>query len=165
MPRALHWVTLNTADTITVPADAWADWDATTQKFISAGDKFPAGTTAKIKVVLTFPSDLFDTVKWHDGSNLSIADFVMQMIMTFDQGKPDSAIYDSDVAGNLDSLPATFKGVKIVSTNPLVIETYSDNFYCRCRADASLSVLVAELSLRRSTLGIHCHWQHGCGEQ
>ncbi len=70
--------------------------------------------------------------------SLSVADFVMQMIMTFDQGKPDSAIYDSDVAGNLEAFLTTFKGVKIVSTSPLVIETYSDNLYSDAELDASL---------------------------
>ncbi|HEY5269157.1 MAG TPA: ABC transporter substrate-binding protein, partial [Anaerolineales bacterium] len=43
--KSLDWITLTTADTIAVPADAWVDWDATTQKFIPAGD----GKTAKIK--------------------------------------------------------------------------------------------------------------------
>jgi peptide/nickel transport system substrate-binding protein len=125
----LPWVSLSTADTITVPPDAWSDWDATSQKFIPASIKFPGGTTSKVKVVLYFPPDLFDTVKWHDGSNLSMADFVMNMILTFDQGKKGSAIYDSDVSGNLEAFLTAFKGVKIVSTSPLVIETYSDNFY------------------------------------
>ena len=135
---SLPWVSLSTADTITVPPDAWADWDAKTQTFIPVSTKFPTGTTSKIKVVLYFPPDLFDTVKWHDGSNLSVADFVMQMIMTFDYGNPDSAIYDSDVSGNLTAFLTTFKGVKIVSTSPLVIETYSDNFYADAELDASL---------------------------
>ena len=135
---SLPWVSLSTADTITVPPDAWSDWDAKTQTFITAATKFPTGTTSKLKIVLYFPPDLFDTVKWHDGSNLSIADFVMNMIMTFDQGKPDSAIYDSDAAANLEAFLTTFKGMKIVSTSPLVIETYSDNLY----ADAELDALV-----------------------
>lgn len=134
----LPWVSLSTADTITVPPDAWSDWDAKTQKFITAAEKFPGGTTSKLKIVLYFPPDLFDTVKWHDGSNLSVADFVMNMIMTFDQGKPDSAIYDSDVASNLEAFLTTFKGVKIVSTSPLVIETYSDNLYADAETDATV---------------------------
>jgi peptide/nickel transport system substrate-binding protein len=134
----LPWVSLSTADTITVPPDAWSDWNATTQKFITAGELFPGGTTAKVKIVLYFPPDLFDTVKWHDGSNLSVADFVMQMIMTFDQGKKESAIYDEDAAGNIDALLTHFKGVKIVSTSPLVIETYDDNFYADAELDASV---------------------------
>jgi peptide/nickel transport system substrate-binding protein len=132
------WVTLKTADTITVPPDAWSDWDAKTQKFITAADKFPSGATAKMKVDVYFPADMFQTVKWQDGSNLSVADFVMQMIETFDQGKADSAIYDSDVSGYLEAFLTTFKGVKIVSTSPLVIETYSDNFYADAELDASL---------------------------
>ena len=92
---------------------------------------------------------MFDTVKWHDGSNLSVADFVMQMIMTFDQGKKDSPIYDEDTAGNVEAYLSHFKGVKIASTNPLVIETYDDNFF----ADAELIA------------GVGAWWpQYGYGE-
>jgi len=128
----LNWVTLTTASTIAVPSDAWADWDATAQTFIPAGN----GVTAKVKIVMHYPADMFETVKWHDGSNLSVADFVMNMILTFDEGKPESAIYDEDVAGNLEAFLSYFKGVKIVSTDPLVIETYVDNFYADAELDA-----------------------------
>src|SRR5574341_2131703 len=67
----LNWVTLKTADTITVPDDAWADWDAKTQTWISAKDRAAAAAanpsgpdgkytqTAKIKSVVTFPADLY----------------------------------------------------------------------------------------------------------
>jgi peptide/nickel transport system substrate-binding protein len=130
--KNLDWVTLNTADTITVPSDAWKDWDAKTQTFIPAGD----GVTAKVKVVMYYPADLFTTVKWHDGSNFSLADVVMSMIMTFDGGKPDSAIYDSDSEGYLTAFLSHFKGVKITSTDPLVIETYEDNYYSDAELDA-----------------------------
>ena len=134
---SLPWVTLKTADTITVPPDAWSDWDAKAQKWITAADKFPTGATAKVKVDLYFPADMFTTVKWHDGSNLSVADFVMAMIELFDQGKKDSPIYDLDVEGNLTAFLTTFKGVKIISTSPLTIETYSDNFYADAELDAA----------------------------
>jgi len=134
----LDWVTLNTADKIDVPADAWVDWDAKTQKFITAGEKFPDGTTAKVKAVIKFPADMFTTVKWHDGSNLSVADFVMNMIMTFDKGKADSAIYDEDQAPNLEAFLSHFKGVQIESTDPLTIATYDDNFYADAELDASI---------------------------
>jgi len=120
--KTLDWVTLDFADTIEVPADAWADWDATTQTFIPAG----AGVTANIKYTLTYPADLFTTVKWHDGSPLSAADFVMRIIQYFDQGKPESAIYDEARVADLEAFWSHFKGVKIVSTDPLVIEAYDD---------------------------------------
>jgi peptide/nickel transport system substrate-binding protein len=132
----LNWVSLSFQDTITVPPDAWVDWDATTQKFITAAEKFPTGSTAKLKSVIYYPSNMFDTVKWHDGSNLSVADFVMNMIMTFDYGKKESAIYDEDWAPNVEAFLSWFKGVKIVSTSPLVIETYSDNML----SDAELDI-------------------------
>ena len=130
------WVTLTSADKVEVPADAWVDWDAANQKFITAGEKFPDGVTAKVKSVVYYPADMFTTVKWHDGSNVSVADFVMFMIMNFEQGKQESAIYDEDVAPNLEAFLSHFKGVQIVSTDPLVIATYDDNYY----SDAELDV-------------------------
>src|SRR5215216_3231995 len=45
----LDWLTVNTAPQIDVPADAWVDWDAKTQKFITAQEKFPDGLTANTK--------------------------------------------------------------------------------------------------------------------
>jgi peptide/nickel transport system substrate-binding protein len=130
--KSLDWITLTTADSIAVPADAWADWDAKTQTFIPAGD----GKTAKIKSVVYYPANMFDTVTWHDGQKLSAADFVMSMIMTFDRAKPDSIIYDESAVGKYESFMSSFKGVKIVSTSPLVIETYTD-FYV---GDAELDI-------------------------
>lgn len=118
--QSLDWVTLSTAAEVAVPADAWADWDATTQTFIPAGE----GKTAKVKSVVTYP-DLAN-VKWHDGSAFSTADIVMGMIMSFDRSKPESAIYDEASVPNFESFMETFKGVKIVSTSPLVIEYYTD---------------------------------------
>jgi peptide/nickel transport system substrate-binding protein len=127
--KTLDWVTLNTADTIEVPADAWVDWDAVNQKFLTAGEVYTdALPTANSKRVFTYPADLWTTVKWHDGSPLTVGDFVMQMIITFDRGKPESAIYDEAYAPTLESYMSVFKGVKIVSVDPLVIETYSDAY-------------------------------------
>lgn len=119
--KTLDWVTLNTAAEIPVPADAWADWDATTQTFIPAGE----GKTANLKSVVTYPASLSE-VKWHDGSNFSAADVVMALILTFDRAKPESAIYDEASVPVFESFMSTFKGVKIVSTQPLVVEFYTD---------------------------------------
>jgi len=130
------WVTLDFAPEIKVPEDAWVDWNAKDQKFITAKEKAPDGMTAKIKSVVTYPADLFKTVKWHDGSPLSPADFVMALILTFDRAKEESAIYDEAAVPNFESFMSSFKGVKIVSTDPLVIEYYTDFYY----QDAELNV-------------------------
>jgi peptide/nickel transport system substrate-binding protein len=132
---SLDWVTLEFAPTIEVPGDAWADWDAVNQKWITVSEKFAEPQTANIKSTVYYPADLWD-ITWHDGSNLSMGDFMMAMIMGFDTGKEESAIYDEVQAETLAAFLAHFKGVKIVSTDPLVIETYDDNW----QLDAELNV-------------------------
>ena len=111
-----------------VPEDAWCDWDAVKQEFITCGEKFPEGVTAKRKSVVYYPEDLYE-VPLHDGSTISIGDFVMGMILTFDRAKPESAIYDEAEVPAFETFMKHFRGVKIVSENPLVIETYSDLYY------------------------------------
>ncbi|MCL4824422.1 MAG: hypothetical protein KJZ57_09410, partial [Anaerolineales bacterium] len=44
----------------------------------------------------------------------------------FDRAKPDSAIYDEAAVPVFESFMSYFKGVKIVSTEPLVVEYYAD---------------------------------------
>ncbi|MEJ5240033.1 MAG: ABC transporter substrate-binding protein [Anaerolineales bacterium] len=134
--KTLDWVELKFEPEIKVPADAWADWDAVNQKFITVGEKFPEGTTALVKTTVVYPKDLFQKVKWHDGSPLTLGDFIMGMILTFDPGKPESKIYDEAAASNLESFLSHFKGVRIVSTDPLTIETYDDYYLL----DAELTV-------------------------
>ena len=112
------------------PAAALADYgvdflskqDAAT---FEMADRSPY-TEARMKSVVYYPKGMFDTIKWQDGSNLSIGDFVYNMILTFDRGKEDSKLYDEAAASNLQSFLSHFKGVKIVSTDPLVIETYDN---------------------------------------
>jgi peptide/nickel transport system substrate-binding protein len=134
--QSLDWVTVTTAPQIDVPEDAWVDWDATEQKFITAAEKFPEGTTANIKSVVTYPADLFDTVKWHDGSPLSMGDFVMSMIQGFDPAKEESAIFDESLALSINAGLEAFKGYRIISTDPLTIEAYSDSY----NSDAELNI-------------------------
>ena len=127
--KSLDWVDLKfQKDPITVPEDAWVDWDAKTQKFITVGEKFPEGLTTKTKTTIYYPSSLWQT-KWHDGSTISMGDFILHMILNWDIGKPDSKIYDEAYVPQLDVFMAHFKGVKIVSTDPLVIESYDDRYY------------------------------------
>jgi peptide/nickel transport system substrate-binding protein len=130
------WVSLEFAPEIVVPDDAWSDWDAVNQVFITAAERFTETTTAKIKSTVYYEEDMLDKMTWHDGSPMTAADFVMGMIMAFDQGKADSPMYDEAQAGIVESRLSEIKGIKIVSENPLVIETYRDGYVL----DAELSV-------------------------
>jgi peptide/nickel transport system substrate-binding protein len=135
--KSKDWVDLQfTNDDIKVPGDAWVDWDAAAQKFITADQKSPSGITAKTKVTVTYPSSLWQT-KWHDGSNLSMGDFIMYMILTFDQAKKESKIYDESVVPTFETFMQHFKGLKIVSTDPLTIETYDDLYYLDAEVNAA----------------------------
>ncbi len=135
--KSLDWLTVNTAPQVDVPEDAWVDWDPTEQRFITAKEKFPEGLTANVKSVVVYPADLFETVKWHDGSPISVGDFVMSMIQFFDVAKQESSIYDESLALSVDAQLASFKGYRITSTDPLTIESYNDTYY----ADAELNIL------------------------
>jgi peptide/nickel transport system substrate-binding protein len=126
--KSLDWVTLNKADTIKVPEDAWIDWDVANQKWITVGEKYPEGLTAKVKSVVTYRSDLFDVLKWHDGSPFSVADIVSGQILGFEQGKPESSIYDESYVPVFEAFVARFKGWKIASTDPLIVEWYDDQY-------------------------------------
>lgn len=123
----LDWVTLTFEPEIVVPDDAWVDWDATNQVFITAGEKYTETETAVFKSTVYFPEGMFGTTGWHDGSPMSVADFVMGMIVTFDLAKEDSPYYDESLVPDLEQFLSAFKGVRIVSTDPLVIEHYGDN--------------------------------------
>jgi peptide/nickel transport system substrate-binding protein len=127
--KTLDWLTLTTAPSIEVPSNAWVDWNAISQTFITAGDMFTTTQTANAKITITYPGDMFSTVTWHDGSPLTVGDFVMDMIMNFDRGKADSAIYDEAYVPILDAYMSHFKGLVIESTDPLVITTYDDMYY------------------------------------
>ncbi len=65
---------------------------------------------------------------WHDGSPIDAADFVMRLILTFDRANEASAVYDPAAATALRSFLGTFKGFRLVSESPLVIEWYTDNW-------------------------------------
>jgi peptide/nickel transport system substrate-binding protein len=131
---SMDWVNLSFEPEITVPADAWYDWDAVNQKWITVGEAFTQTQTAATKATVYYPADLWDTVTWHDGSPITMGDFMLAMILGFDRGKPESAIYDEAQASNLEAYMAHFKGVVIESTDPLVITTYDDLWFLDAEA-------------------------------
>lgn len=135
--KTLDWLDLKFVKENKVPADAWADWDAKAQRWVTVAEKYPDGVTASRKVILHYNKDLFKTTKWHDGSTFSLADIVMGMIVNFDRTKPESAVYDEGWAGQFESTLSQFRGWKIVSENPLIVEYYSDLWYLDAEDAAS----------------------------
>jgi len=133
---SMDWVTLDFAPEIVVPDDAWADWDAEEGRFLTAAEVYTETQTVARKSTVYYPADLYTDVMWHDGSPFSVADIVMGMILTFDRSKEASPYYDEGSVPDYESFMSSFRGVKIVSTDPLVIETYS-NLY---QLDAEMSV-------------------------
>jgi peptide/nickel transport system substrate-binding protein len=127
MSKTLDWVDLSFESEIAVPDDAWAGWDAANQVFLTASEVYTEPQTAVFKSTVYYPEDMYDTVTWHDGTPISTADFIMGMITTFDLGNPDSPYYDESLAPTLDQFLSAFKGTRIISTDPLVIEYYGDN--------------------------------------
>jgi peptide/nickel transport system substrate-binding protein len=125
--QTLDWVSLEFASSIEVPDDAWADWDAVEQRWITVGELEP-GRTALLKSTAYFPADLYDTVAWHDGSPLSVGDFVINMIIFFDRAKEESDNFDQARVAPFNSFMSAFKGMRIASQDPLVIEFYTDNY-------------------------------------
>lgn len=130
------WLTLDFAPEIQVPTDAFIDWDPAKQTFITVGEKFPDGLTAKVRSVATYKSDFYDTVSWHDGSKVSAADIMMGMILEYDRANPDSKLYDAQAVPNFEAFVNVFRGFRITSTEPLTVEFYTD----AVAADAELDV-------------------------
>ena len=134
-----EWCSLTFQSEIEVPLDAWADWDPVNQEFLTVEDRFGSGgTIAKRKSVSYYPKDIF-AVPLHDGSTLSMGDFILYTVLQFDRAKPDSAIYDESYVPEFDAFMETFKGVKFNTDDPdygLIVEYYSDQW----ELDAELAV-------------------------
>ena len=125
--KTLDWVSLEFQDEIVVPDDAWVDWNAETQTFITASELPTQPVTANSLAVVRFAPDLADVV-WHDGSPFDLADYIMRLIFLFDPSYEASAIYDESTVPALDTFLSHFKGVRIVQEDPLIVEWHDDAY-------------------------------------
>lgn len=127
--KTLDWVELKFEPEIVVPSDAFIDWDAKEQRFITIAEKYSnQKVTALRKVTVRFPKNLYNW-KHHDGSTFDPADLLMKVILTFDRAKPESPFYDESTVPAFASFQKTFKGFRILSVDPFVAEYYSDIWY------------------------------------
>ncbi len=134
--RTHDWVTLEFAERIEVPEDAWAGWDPVAQEFTTVGEEHPEGMTARRRSIVTYPEDFFE-IMWHDGSQISTADIVLGIILTFDRAKEESTLFDAAQLPGYESFIRNFRGIRITSENPLTIEYYADNYFLDAEANVS----------------------------
>jgi peptide/nickel transport system substrate-binding protein len=124
----LDWVTLRMVPENRVPPDAFISWDPRTQRFITVGERHPGGLTARTRTVVHFERDLFRNAQWHDGTMLSLGDIMLRWILTFDRAMEGSAIFDPAAVPAFRTWEREFRGFRIISENPLVVELYTDEF-------------------------------------
>jgi peptide/nickel transport system substrate-binding protein len=122
------WLTVERLPEIAVPADAWVDWDVEEQRWITVGEKFPEGVTSRTRVRVRYEPEYLQR-RWHDGTQYSLADLVLPWILTFERADPASPLFDAADAPSIEVFKRHFRGRRIVSTDPLVIEIYSDQIY------------------------------------
>ena len=143
--KTLDWVKVEVVSGISVPDDAWLFYDCKNKKIWTVGEarknpdiiKQLFGETVEykfeepplVKVVVYFDNKTLTEYKWHDGSTFDLADIVYAFIMTFDRVCTESSLYDETAVPTFESWFPTFKGFRIVQTNPLVIEEYSTMWY------------------------------------
>lgn len=141
--KTLDWLSLDFVETNEVPGDAFIEWNVPEQRWVTVDEKHPDGLTANRRVVMEYPDDLFEKTLWHDGSNMSLADMIMPMVLQFERAHEDSKIFDEVAVGPHATFVRNFRGFKVVSKDPVVLEFYSDTYYL----DAELNVWFAASSL------------------
>ena len=123
--RTLDWLTLQEEDEILVPGDAWIAWDEAAGRFLSVEETGEEGLTARTRSRIVFEDAYFDR-RWHDGTTVSPADMLISYALTFSRADPDSPIFDPGHVPAFESFERHFRGLRILSTDPLTVEVYSD---------------------------------------
>ncbi len=128
---------------LTVPNDAWVRWEAAPgmagqwaklEDKVAEDEEFP--TTAVRRTRVVYNDDIFDT-PMHDGSKLSLADFLLAAIFDWDRPQADSDIFDASEVPGYTADIERFRGWKIVEVEPnLVIDYYTTSW----ALDAELNV-------------------------
>ena len=120
-PESKDWLTLRFVDKVTIPPDAWYAWDVGAKKIITAGE---AGVTAaKVKIVAEF-DDILGKVKYHDGTVMSLADFIVNWPLNFERADNRSPLYDESYVEPYTTFRELFRAFRIVSEKPLILEWY-----------------------------------------
>lgn len=126
--KTLDWLSLSLAEEIEVPKDTWIDWDSEAGRFITVGEAYPEGLDARTRVRVHYEDDFLKR-RWHDGSTLSLADIVLPWILNFERADEACHLFDIAHLPVFEAFQRHYKGWRILSREPLVIEVYSDQIY------------------------------------
>ena len=126
--RSHDWLTLETTPELEVPPDTWIDWDTAAERFVTVGERHPEGITARTRTRVYYEAGYLER-HWHDGSPLSLADMVLPWILSFERSDEDSPLFDASHVPTFEVFQRHFRGWRIVSRDPLVVEIYSDQIY------------------------------------
>ncbi len=119
------WVSLHFVEEIPVPPDAWLAWDPLEERFQTTGELFPHGSQASARVTIHYRQDLWEKT-WHDGSPLSPGDFLLRLALLFDRAHPQGRVYDESAVPAMTVVRGHFRGLRVRSWAPLVVEVYTD---------------------------------------
>jgi peptide/nickel transport system substrate-binding protein len=120
-PESKNWLTLSLIDKVEIPSDAWYGWNVENKKVVTAGE---AGVTkAKVKIVAEY-EDIIGKLEYHDGTAMSLADWVWSWPINFERASNKSALYDEAFVGQFTTWRELFRAWRIVSEHPLKIEYY-----------------------------------------
>lgn len=126
--KTLDWVSLETQEEIEVPGDAWIGWDSESGAIVDVATKHPDGLTARSRTVLRY-ADGYLKRHWHDGSQVSIVDLIVPWILGFERADKESQLYDPSYVSRFEVYRQHFRGWRIIDTEPLTIEVYSNQIY------------------------------------
>jgi peptide/nickel transport system substrate-binding protein len=121
----LDWLTVDVVDEIEVPGDTWLTWDEEAGRFLTVDEAGQAGLTARTRSTIRYEDGYFRR-NWHDGSPVTPADVVLGWALTFSRADPDSPLLDPSHAPAFEVFERHFRGWRILSTDPFVVEVYSD---------------------------------------
>lgn len=108
---------VKTVDQIKVPSDAIAAWDAASKRYVNVGEN----KYAKAKVTLVYDSPLG---KYHDGTDITLADFMFWFALGFERTSSSSKIYDESAVPGFIAIMKQFIGFKVIRSNPVTVEVY-----------------------------------------
>ncbi|MDX1588047.1 MAG: ABC transporter substrate-binding protein [Oleiphilaceae bacterium] len=123
--KSHDWLSLERAESIAVPEEAWIGWNAEEGRLVTVEEAHPDGVTARSKTRIRYEEGFLDR-RWHDGTPMSLADLVLPWILTMARGDENSPYFDPSHAPRLEVFKQYFRGWRIVSREPLVLDVYSN---------------------------------------